>query len=192
MNVNARNITIASLLFLSIFLRPEARAQSTSARQAETNPQAETTQQDSTTPQAARAPLSARVAYFHLGRVKASCREVHDAEILRLRAETQLRQAVQSSLDRLAKLESEKRAPDEVAKIEKQCRDEVRAKQEALAELIERNWRIVRQRISQAVSEVSAQKGFDVVVDLDGIFRGGDRFEKCGEDITDDVIRRMN
>lgn len=139
----------------------------------------------------ALSPVSCRVAYFHLGRVKASCPDVLSAETLRVRAESQLRKAVETSLDRLATMQSEKRPTGEIAQVEQQCRNEVRAKQEALAELVDNNWRRVRAKVSQAASEVSQEKGCDVVVDLDGIYLGADRFEKNGIDITADIIQKL-
>ncbi|HEY9786086.1 MAG TPA: OmpH family outer membrane protein [Candidatus Obscuribacterales bacterium] len=135
--------------------------------------------------------LSVKVGYFNLGLVKASFSEAANAEAIRARAEAQLREDVDNSIQRLKKMQEEKKPAEEIQKTQRELQLIVSAKQEALAQLVDAASQSVKAKIAQVALAVAKEKGLDIVVDGQGIFVGGDKFLNSGIDVTTEMLKKL-
>lgn len=136
-------------------------------------------------------PLSVKVAYFNFGKIRAGIPEVSNAEAIRINAEAQLRKDVETWNSRLIKMREEKKPAAEIEKTKQEGQTVVRAKQEALAQLVESANLSVRVRVAQAAEAEARARSIDLVVDGQGLYAGGQKVFDHGVDITQAVLKRL-
>src|SRR5271154_5984753 len=141
--------------------------------------------------QKAAASQSVKIGYFNLALVKASYPEAAGSETLRTNAENILRSDVQKGNERLQKAQEAKKDKAELEAMAKDLQTEINAQQQALIQLVQTQNAIATQNIAQAVNSVAKDKTLDLVVDGAGVFAGGDKIVNNGQDITDDVIKKL-
>jgi Skp family chaperone for outer membrane proteins len=134
---------------------------------------------------------SVKFGYFNLALVKASFPEAAGSESLRVQAENQLRRDVEEGNKKLQGAQDAKKSKEEIEKMARELQVEINAKQQALIELVQRQSATATQAIAQAVAAVAKDKGLDVVVDGAAVFAGGDKIVNNGEDITSDVVKKL-
>lgn len=140
-----------------------------------------------------RAPelLTVKVAYFNFGKIRAGIPEVSNAEAIRINAEAQLRKDVETWNNKLLKMREEKKPAAEIEKTKQEGLTVVRAKQEALAQLVESANLSVRVRVAQAAEAEAKSRNIDLVVDGQGLYAGGQKVFDHGVDITQAVLKRL-
>ncbi len=136
-------------------------------------------------------PLTVKVAYFNFGKIRAGIPEVSNAEAIRINAEAQLRKDVETWNNRLIKMREEKRPAAEIEKTKQEGQTVVRAKQEALAQLVESANLSVRVQVAQAAEAEARARNIDLVVDGQGLYAGGQKVFDHGVDITQAVLKRL-
>lgn len=136
-------------------------------------------------------PMSVKVGYFNLALVKASYPEAAGSETLREQAQNQLRRDVEEGNKMLQKLQSENKSKEEIEKAARQLQTEINAKQQALIQLVQTQLAIANQTIAQAVAAVAKDKQLDLVIDVNGVFAGGEKVVNSGEDITDAIVKKL-
>ncbi|MBA3994207.1 MAG: hypothetical protein C0469_11830 [Cyanobacteria bacterium DS2.3.42] len=143
------------------------------------------------TPERTPEPLTVKVAYFNFGKIRAGIPEVSNAEAIRINAEAQLRKDVETWNNRLIKMREEKKSAAEIEKTKQEGQTVVRAKQEALAQLVESANLSVRVRVAQAAEAEARSRNIDLVVDGQGLYAGGQKVFDHGVDITQAVLKRL-
>lgn len=143
------------------------------------------------TPERTPEPLTVKVAYFNFGKIRAGIPEVSNAEAIRINAEAQLRKDVETWNNRLIKMREEKKSAAEIEKTKQEGQTVVRAKQEALAQLVESANLSVRVRVAQAAEAEAKSRNIDLVVDGQGLYAGGQKVFDHGVDITQAVLTRL-
>ncbi len=143
------------------------------------------------TPERTPEPLTVKVAYFNFGKIRAGIPEVSNAEAIRINAEAQLRKDVETWNNRLIKMREEKKSAAEIEKTKQEGQTVVRAKQEALAQLVESANLSVRVRVAQAAEAEAKSRNIDLVVDGQGLYAGGQKVFDHGVDITQAVLKRL-
>lgn len=138
------------------------------------------------------AQVSVKVGYFNLALVKASFPEAAGAELLRTQAENELREYVRKGNESLQKAQEAKKPKEELEKLAHEMQLQINAQQQALIQLVQTQNAIATQNIAQAVNTVAKDKGLDLVVDGAGVFAGGDKIVNNGQDITEDVIKKLS
>lgn len=146
---------------------------------------------DAAVPEKVAEPLTVKVAYFNFGKIRAGIPEVSNAEAIRINAEAQLRKDVETWNNRLLKMREEKRPADEIEKTKQEGQTVVRAKQEALAQLVESANLSVRVQVAQAAEAEARARNIDLVVDGQGLYAGGQKVFDHGVDITQAVLKRL-
>lgn len=141
---------------------------------------------------AAASPISVKVGYFNLQLVKASFPEAAGSETLREQAQNQLRRDVEEGNKMLQKLQEDKKPKEDIEKSARQLQTEINAKQQALIQLVQTQLAIANQTIASAVASVAKDKGLDLVIDVNGVFAGGEKVVSNGEDITDAIVKKLN
>lgn len=136
-------------------------------------------------------PLSVKVAYFNFGKIRAGIPEVANSEAIRINAEAQLRKDVDTWNSKLIKMREEKKPAAEIEKTKQEAQAVVRAKQEALAQLVESANLSVRVRVAQAAEAEARARNIDLVVDGQGLYAGGQKVFDHGVDITQAVLKRL-
>ena len=136
-------------------------------------------------------PLTVKVAYFNLGKIRAGLPEVSNAEAIRINSEAQLRKDVDTWNQKLMKMREEKQSASEIEKTKQEGQAVVRAKQEALAQLVESASLSVRVRVAQAAEAEARARNIDLVVDGQGLYAGGQKVFDHGVDITQAVLKRL-
>lgn len=136
-------------------------------------------------------PLTVKVAYFNFGKIRAGIPEVSNAEAIRINAEAQLRKDVETWNNKLIKMREEKKPAAEIEKTKQEGQTVVRAKQEALAQLVESANLSVRVRVAQAAEAEARARNIDLVVDGQGLYAGGQKVFDHGVDITQAVLKRI-
>lgn len=136
-------------------------------------------------------PLTVKVAYFNFGKIRAGIPEVANAEAIRINSEAQLRKDVESWNNKLIKMREEKQPASEIDKTKQEAQAVVRAKQEALAQLVESANLSVRVRVAQAAEAEAKARNIDLVVDGQGLYAGGQKVFDHGIDITQPVLKRI-
>ncbi len=136
-------------------------------------------------------PQTVKIAYFNFGKVRAALPEVANAEVIRMTAEAQLRKDVETWNNKLIKMREEKKPQAEIDKTKNDAQTIVRAKQEALAQLVESASLSVRVRIASAAEAVARDQSIDLVIDGQGIYSGGQKVFDHGRDITAAVLARV-
>lgn len=141
--------------------------------------------------QKSASPFQVKIGYFNLALVKASYPEAAGSDTLRNNAEAMLRRDVEEGNKRLQKAQEDKKPKEEIEKMARDLQTEVNAKQQALIQLVQLQANTANQNIGQAVNNVAREKGLDLVIDGAGVFAGGDKVVTNGQDITDDVVKRL-
>ena len=110
----------------------------------------------------------------------------------RNQAEAQINHDVDESNRKLQKLKDEKRPEDEIKKTAEQLQIEIKAKVQALSQLIQSSTNAVAQeRLRRVVAEVAKERGLDVVLDASGVYAGGQKINDNGVDVTGDVVKKL-
>ena len=133
-----------------------------------------------------------KVGYFNLALVKASSPDAAGSETLKNQAEQQLRHDVEEANKRLQKAQSDKKPTEEVQKLAKEIQLEINAKQQALATLVQNATQQASAKIYAASAQVAQERGLDLVIDGAGVFAGGQKIIDNGQDITAEVIKKVN
>lgn len=142
--------------------------------------------------QKAASAQSVKIGYFNLALVKASYPEAAGSETLRTNAENILRNDVQKGNERIQKAQEDKKPKEEIEKMARDLQTEINAQQQALIQLVQTQNAIATQNIAQAVNAVAKDKSLDLVIDGAGVFAGGDKIVANGQDITSDIIKKLN
>jgi Skp family chaperone for outer membrane proteins len=135
--------------------------------------------------------VSVKMGYFNLAQVKASFPGSATATSMEERAKEMLRRDVEKANTELAEMQKQNKSKEEIEKRSKELSTEVKAKQEALSNLLMSNSADANRTIANAVLAVAKEKGLDLVVDGSGVFAGGDKFVSTGEDVTEAVLKRL-
>jgi Skp family chaperone for outer membrane proteins len=146
---------------------------------------------NATVPEKIAEPLTVKVAYFNFGKIRAGIPEVSNAEAIRINAEAQLRKDVETWNNRLIKMREDKKTAAEIEKTKQEGQTVVRAKQEALAQLVESANLSVRVQVAQAAEAEARARNIDLVVDGQGLYAGGQKVFDHGVDITQAVLKRL-
>lgn len=136
-------------------------------------------------------PLQGKTAWFSRGRVLGSSAAQQKRELLKAQAESQLRQSAQEAINVLEKMQKDGRPLSEITAEEGKRKAQVEHQQKALAELVGKSMSEGRAELLEAVAAVAREKGLSLVLDLDGIFYGGEELRETSRDVTDAVISRM-
>ncbi len=136
-------------------------------------------------------PLTVKFAYFNFGKIRAGIPEVANSEAIRINSEAQLRKDVETWNSKLIKMREEKKPAAEIEKTKQEAQAVVRAKQEALAQLVESANLSVRVRVAQAAEAEARSRNIDLVVDGQGLYAGGQKVFDHGVDITQAVLKRL-
>jgi len=143
-----------------------------------------------------RAPKSVagedKTAYFNSGRVSAALPSQRRRQLLMAQAESQLRQAAKEAIDVLQKMHKEGRSAVEISAEENRRKILVENQQKALAELVGKSQAEGRAEIEAAVASIADRNGLTLVLDLDGIYFGGNNIRNSGRDITAEIIRKLS
>lgn len=135
--------------------------------------------------------LTIKVGYFNFGKIRSGIPEVANSEAIRINAEAQLRKDVETWNSKLLKMREDKKPADEIEKTKQEAQAVVRAKQEALAQLVESANLSVRVRVAQAAEAEARARNIDLVVDGQGLYAGGQKIFDHGVDITQAVLKRL-
>ena len=141
--------------------------------------------------QKAATAINVKVGYVNLGLIKASTPTSASSEELKAKAEAFLKASVEESNKRLAKAKEEKKSEDEIKKLVSDLQTQINAKQQAYAELVQSANQQATATIAQAVAQVAADKGLDIVVDGQGVLAGGQKLIDNGQDITKEVVAKL-
>jgi len=136
-------------------------------------------------------PLTVKVGYFNFGKIRAGIPEVANAEAIRINSEAQLRKDVEIWNSKLIKMREDKQPASEIDKTKQEAQAVVRAKQEALAQLVESANLSVRVRVAQAAEAEAKARNIDLVVDGQGLYAGGQKVFDHGVDLTQAVLKRI-
>ena len=141
--------------------------------------------------QKAASSVSVKIGYFNEALVKASFPEAAGSDTLKAQAESQLRKDLDDANKVIQQMQEQKKPADEIQKAIKDAQISVSAKQQALAELVQSQNVIVRDKIVQAVNAVGREKGLDLVINGEGLFMGGKTVLDSGSDITNDIVKKL-
>jgi len=136
-------------------------------------------------------PLTVKIAYFNFGKIRAGMPEVANSEAIRINAEAQLRKDVDTWNAKLIKMREEKKPASEIESTKQEAQAVVKAKQEALAQLVESANLSVRVRVAQAAEAEAKARNIDLVIDGQGLYAGGQKVFDHGVDITQSVLKRL-
>ncbi len=136
-------------------------------------------------------PSSVKIGYFSLNQVKLGVPEAASSEVLRAQAQNQLRADVEESNKKLNKMREEKKSTEEINKIKAQMEIELAAKRHALARILQTSDALAAEKIYTAVKLVAKEKGLDLIVDLGGVFEGGQRVIENGVEVTDEILKKV-
>lgn len=139
----------------------------------------------------AAVPASVKIGYFSLNQVKLGVPEAASSEVLRAQAQNQLRADVEESNKKLNKMREEKKTAEEINKIKTQMEIELAAKRHALARILQTSDALAAEKIYTAVKAVAKEKGLDLIVDLGGVFEGGQRVIENGVEVTDEILKKV-
>ena len=135
--------------------------------------------------------VSVKIGYFNEALVKASFPEAAGSDTLKAQAESQLRKDLDDANKVIQQMQEQKKPADEIQKAIKDAQISVNAKQQALAELVQSQNAIVRNKIVEAVNAVGREKGLDLVINGEGLFMGGKTVLDSGTDITNDIVKKL-
>jgi len=136
-------------------------------------------------------PVSVKIGYFNEALVKASFPEAAGSETLKAQAESQLRKDLEEANKRIQTLQDQKKPAEEIQKATKDAQISISAKQQALAELVQSQNALVRDKIVAAVNQVGRDKSLDLVINGEGLYMGGKTVLDSGTDITEDVVKKL-
>ncbi|MBC7999973.1 MAG: OmpH family outer membrane protein [Leptolyngbya sp.] len=136
-------------------------------------------------------PLLGKSAWFSRGKVLAYSASQQKREMLKAQAESQLRQSAQEAINVLQKMQKDGRPTADITAEEARRKTQVESQQKALAELVGKSMSEGRSELVEAVAAVAREKGLTLVLDLDGIFYGGEDLKDTSRDVTDAVISKM-
>lgn len=134
---------------------------------------------------------SLKIGYLNLYVIKMADPQQAGSEQLKNQAEAQLKNDVDEGNKKVQKMKDEKRPEDEIKKTLDQLQIEIKAKMQALAQLVQNNNAITQEKLRRIVGDVAKDKGLDIVVDGGGVFAGGQKIIDNGVDITDDVVKKL-
>jgi Skp family chaperone for outer membrane proteins len=135
--------------------------------------------------------VSVKIGYFNEALVKASFPEAAGSETLKAQAESQLRKDLDDANKQIQQMQEQKKPSDEIQKAIKDAQISINAKQQALAELVQSQNNVVRNKIVEAVNTVGREKGLDLVINGEGLFMGGKTVLDSGADITNDIVKKL-
>lgn len=135
--------------------------------------------------------VSVKIGYFNEALVKASFPEAAGSETLKAQAESQLRKDLDDANKAIQQMQEQKKPADEIQKAIKDAQISISSKQQALAELVQSQNAVVRDKIVQAVNAVGKEKGLDLVINGEGLFMGGKTVLDNGTDITNEVVKKL-
>lgn len=136
-------------------------------------------------------PLLGKSGWFSRGKVIAYSASQQKREMLKAQAESQLRQSAQEAINVLQKMQKDGRPTSEITAEEARRKSQVESQQKALAELVGKSMSEGRAELAEAVAAVAREKGLTLVLDVDGIFYGGEDLKDTSRDVTDAVISKM-
>ena len=141
--------------------------------------------------QKAATSVSVKIGYFNEALVKASFPEAAGSENLKTTAESQLRKDLEDANKAIQTMQEQKKPADEIQKAIRDAQVSMNARQQALAELVQSQNAVVRDKMVQAVNAVGREKGLDLVVNGEGLYMGGKTVLDNGTDITNEVAKKL-
>lgn len=132
-----------------------------------------------------------KTACFNSARVAAALPSQRRRQLLKAQAESQLRQAAKEAIDVLQKMRKDGRSEGEISAEEARRKILVETQQKALAEMVGKGDAESRAEIEEAVASIAQAKGYDLVIDLDGIYFGGADIRNTSPDITNEIIQKI-
>ncbi len=141
--------------------------------------------------QKAASQVSVKIGYFNEALVKASFPEAAGSDSLKAQAESQLRKDLDDANKHIQSMQEQKKPAEEIKKAISDAQVSINAKQQALAELVQSQNAVVRDKIVAAVNAVGHEKGLDLVINGEGLFMGGKTVLDSGTDITNDVVKKL-
>ncbi len=142
--------------------------------------------------QKAATSVSVKIGYFNEALVKASFPEAAGSENLKNTAESQLRKDLEDANKVIQTMQEQKKPAEEIQKAIRDAQVSVNAKQQALAELVQSQNAVVRDKIVQAVNAVGREKGLDLVINGEGLYMGGKTVLDNGTDLTNDIAKKLS
>jgi Skp family chaperone for outer membrane proteins len=142
--------------------------------------------------QKAATSVSVKIGYFNSNLVKMSDPQEASSESLKNQAEEQLKHDLDEGNKKLQKLKDEKKSDEEIKKTVEQLQIEIRAKQQALAQLVQNNNQMAQDRVRQAANAVAKEHGLDIIIDGAGVYSGGQKILDNGVEVTEDVVHKLN
>jgi Skp family chaperone for outer membrane proteins len=139
----------------------------------------------------AQKSTTVKIGYFNDGLVKASYPEAAGAEALKAQAEGQLRRDLEEANKQIQQMQDQKKSSDEIQKAIRDNQISINAKQQALAQLLQTQSQMAREKIQQAVNQVAKDRGLDMVIDGEGVYAGGRTVLDNGVDVTQDIVRKL-
>jgi Skp family chaperone for outer membrane proteins len=142
--------------------------------------------------QKAATSIGVKIGYFNSNLVKMSDPQEANSESLKNQAEEQLKHDLDEGNKKLQKLRDEKKSDEEIKKTVEQLQIEIRAKQQALAQLVQNNNQMAQDRVRQAANAVAKERGLDIIIDGAGVYSGGQKILDNGVEVTEDVVHKLN
>ncbi len=136
-------------------------------------------------------PTTIKMGYFNLVLIKSAFPQASESEALRIQAENQLKQDLDTANKQIQKMQDEKKSSDEIQKAVHENQVVINAKQEALVRLLQTQNAMARDRIIQAVNQVAQEKGLDIIFDGEGLYAGGKTVLDNGIDVTDEIKKKL-
>jgi Skp family chaperone for outer membrane proteins len=136
-------------------------------------------------------PVSLKIGYFNLVLIKSAFPQASESEALRIQAENQLKQDLDTANKQIQKMQDEKKSSEDIQKAVHENQVVINAKQEALVRLLQTQNAMARDRIIQAVNQVAQEKGLDIIFDGEGLYAGGKTVLDNGMDVTDEIKRKL-
>jgi Skp family chaperone for outer membrane proteins len=135
--------------------------------------------------------VTIKMGYFNLVLIKSAFPQAAESEALRIQAENQLKQDLDTANKQILKMQDEKKSTDEIQKAVHENQVVINAKQEALVRLLQTQNAMARDRIIQAVNQVAQEKGLDIIFDGEGLYAGGKTVLDNGLDVTDEIKKKL-
>src|ERR1700722_17808242 len=102
-------------------------------------------------------PVSVKIGYFNEALVKASFPEAAGSETLKAQAESQLRKDLDDANKVIQTMQEQKKPAEDIQKAIRDAQVSINAKQQALAELVQSQNAVVRDKIVAAVNAVGRE-----------------------------------
>jgi Skp family chaperone for outer membrane proteins len=134
---------------------------------------------------------SVKIGYFNANLVRASYPESAGTEALKNQAESQLRHDVDVANKQIQQMQQDKKPSEDIQKAVRDNQIAINAKQQALAQLLQTQNALAREKIQEAVNSVAKDKSLDLVIDAEGVFAGGKTVLDNGIDITNEIVKKL-